>query len=86
METKQHVQKLTTRLEDRFRSSIEGMVPDLLMGSSEGGVEDEVSSDDFDSIYDYAADKALDVFPNVETLERNAMARRIAIHFCGEQQ
>lgn len=77
---------ITESLEIKFRNSIEGCIPDLMLGNDQrdmlGG---DPGEDDRDSIYDYAADRAYDTFPNVPHEERNAMAKRIANYFCGEE-
>jgi hypothetical protein len=78
---------ITDELERRFRSSIEGCIPDLIEANDQrdmlGG---DPTEEDRDSIYDYAADRAYDTFPNVPHEERNAMAKRIANYFCGEEE
>ena len=81
---------ITTAMEAEFRVGIEGCIPDLMMaGNSMNEMLEHEDSDpgeeDWDSVYDYAADRAYDTFPNVSQELRTGMAKRVATYYCGEQ-
>jgi len=83
---------ITTDMEAEFRSSIEGCIPDLMMAGGESmnemlDYEDrDPDESDWDSIYDYSADRACDTFPNVSQELRTALATRAANYYCGPQE
>jgi len=85
MMERQLVHVITETLEAEFRNSIEGCIPDLMEAASQGDMlySREPDEDFRDNVYDYAADRSYDTFPNVPHEDRTAMAKRIATYFCG---
>lgn len=77
--------EVTSALRNQFRSAIEGCIPDLiyLEDAPEGGLYRNPDESDRDSIYDYAADRACDLFPNLSEPERFKLVRGTVDHFCG---
>ena len=97
MMERQSTYVITEELEAEFRISIEGCIPDLMEAAGppahatlevEDGclvpVQPDPNEGMHDNIYDYAADRAYDTFPNVPHEERTAMAKRIATYYCGQ--
>lgn len=70
--------ELTQGLENSFRNHIEGMIPDLC----DCGGNDPMP-EDFESVLDYALDKACDLMPKIPRDERAAMCVRTAKYFTG---
>jgi len=78
--------EVTSAVRQRFLSFIEGCIPDLIDLSSEGGLYRDPDETDRDSIYDYAADRASDLFPLIDQEERSKLANYAADYFCGRQE
>jgi len=70
----------------RFRSCIEGCIPDLIDLSSREGLYRDPDETDRDSIYDYAADRASDLFPMIDEEERRQLVNWVVDDFCGKQE
>lgn len=69
--------------EYRFRSSIEGCIPDLIEG--DGRMADPCPSMYRDDIRDYVADRACDTFPNVPAADRATLVDSVTDYFCGKE-
>ncbi len=77
---------ISKALERRFRSDIEGCVPDLIdLSDGHDGYRDPDESDR-DSIHDYVADRSVDAFPNADDTKRREMVKRVVAYFCGEEE
>jgi len=72
---------MTHELREQFRSDVEGCIPDLLEA------DDFVRPSDYrDEIHDYAADKACDLFPNIEVTERHKLVDWVVDYYCDKEE
>jgi len=69
--------------EYRFRSSIEGCIPDLL--EADDRLSDPCPADYRDNLRDYVADRAYDTFPNVPAADRTTLIDSVTDYFCGKE-